>query len=84
MPQEACPRGPTGPQKAVQQCLLRHEQGFLASHVEQDALTAFKSHPCCCGLYMWSAARTFEAISPPPPPAAAAAAFVIDLAIHGW
>jgi len=29
---------------------------------------------------MWSAARTFEAISPPPP----AAAFVIDLAIHGW
>ena len=65
-PQAACPWGPTGPQKAVQPYLLRHAKGLSASHVEQYALTAFKFHPFCSGLYKWYVALTLEALSPPP------------------
>jgi hypothetical protein len=37
-PQEACPVGPSGPQKAVQPYLLRHDKGLSPSHVAQYTL----------------------------------------------
>jgi hypothetical protein len=37
-PQEASPVGPSGPQKAVQAYLLRHDKGLSPSHVAQYTL----------------------------------------------